>query len=60
VLLVEFRKAMISSAGICVLGGVVAAIGIRNPEDLGRQRTESSRHPRAERALDAPPLGEEN
>jgi hypothetical protein len=48
------------SAAMCVLGGVVAAIGIRIPADLGRQRTESSRHPRAHCALDAPPLGEKN
>jgi len=47
-------------AAMCVLGGVVAAIGIHIPADLGRQRTESSRHPRAHCALDAPPLGEKN
>lgn len=41
-------------------GGVVAAIGIRIPADLGRRRTESSRHPCAHCALDAPPLGEKN
>jgi hypothetical protein len=48
------------SAAMCELGGVVTAIGIRIPADLGRRRTESSRHPRADRAVDAPPLGEEN
>ncbi|MGO9148318.1 MAG: hypothetical protein ACLP1E_10825 [Acidimicrobiales bacterium] len=48
------------SAAMCVLGGVVAAIGIRIPADLGRRRTESSRHPCAHCALDAPPLGEKN
>jgi len=48
------------SAAMCELGGVVTAIGIRIPADLGRQRTESSRHPRAHCALDAPPLGEKN
>ncbi|MGD0983957.1 MAG: hypothetical protein ABSA65_09090 [Acidimicrobiales bacterium] len=56
---VEFHNAIIISAAVCVVGGVVAAIGVCNSGDLGPQRSESSRHPRAQNALDEPPLGEE-
>ena len=54
-----FRKAMIMTAALCVLGGIIAAIGIRNPAP------ESPGHGGADVpgpnycALDAPPLSNE-
>ena len=51
-----FRKAMIISAVTCALGGVIAAIGIRNPTRAGAAPRES-RKDRVSCALDAPPLG---
>ena len=51
-----FRKAMIISAVTCALGGVIAAIGIRNPTRAGAAAGES-REARVSCALDAPPLG---
>jgi EmrB/QacA subfamily drug resistance transporter len=54
----EFRRAMLMTASLCVLGGVVAAIGIRNPGALVAQRTDSPLHQHAHCALDAPPLAQ--
>lgn len=54
-----FRKAMIMTAALCVLGGIIAAIGIRNPapESPGHGGTDvpGPNH----RALDAPPFSNE-
>jgi EmrB/QacA subfamily drug resistance transporter len=54
-----FRHAMIISATMCVLGGVIAAVGIRNPAQSERQRAMSRHRQHSHCALDAPPLGEE-
>jgi EmrB/QacA subfamily drug resistance transporter len=56
----EFRKAMIISGSLCVLGGLIAAVGIRNPEGLGPLHSETNHPPRAQRSLEAPPLAEES
>ena len=57
-----FRKAVIISAAMCVLGGVIAAVGIQNPARV----TPGAGQPRHRRllqrvhcGLDAPPLGAE-
>jgi EmrB/QacA subfamily drug resistance transporter len=55
-----FRKAMIISASMCVLGGVIAAIGIRNPVRVGAEHPDQPRAEPAHCALDAPPLGTES
>lgn len=56
---VGFRRAMIVSASMCVLGGVIAAVGIRNPARSGRRHLEARARGHAHCALDAPPLDSE-
>ncbi len=53
---VGFRKAMIITAGMCVVGGVIAAIGIRNPPRVTTPVAGQARPERIHCALDAPPL----
>jgi len=52
-----FRKAMLITASMCVLGGSIAAIGIRNPPRPKRRRTGPIAG--AQGALDAPPLSKD-
>ena len=55
-----FRKAMIISASMCALGGIIAAIGIRNPVRVGAEHPDQQRAEPSHCALDAPPLGTES
>jgi EmrB/QacA subfamily drug resistance transporter len=55
---VGFRKAMIISASMCAIGGMIAAIGIRNPS-RATAGSEQRRPEHVHCALDAPPLGAE-
>lgn len=57
---VEFRKAMVITAAMCVAGGVIAALGIRNPEGLVGLRSKSPRHEGLQRSHDAPSPAEES
>jgi len=54
-----FRKAMIISASMCAIGGVIAGIGIRNPPRVTTPPSTRARPERIHCALDAPPLGAE-
>jgi MFS family permease len=54
-----FRKAMVISASMCALGGIVAAVGIKNPEGLATTPGAPAPQPHSHCALDAPPLGDE-
>ena len=57
ILSLGFRKAMIVTALMCALGGVIAAIGIRNPGRAAQLPQTEATHEPAHCALDAPPLG---
>ena len=50
-----FRKAMLITASMCVLGGIIAAIGIRNPAGTRRRRAGTAVGGPSS-ALDVPPL----
>jgi MFS family permease len=58
-LAVGFRKAMIITASMCALGGLIAAIGIRNPNKLKAAAAEASLGLRPRRVSGAPPLKQE-
>ncbi|MGO9964210.1 MAG: DHA2 family efflux MFS transporter permease subunit [Acidimicrobiales bacterium] len=53
-----FRNAIIISASMCALGGVIAAVGIRNPTPTERRHAQSRQLERTHCALDAPPLSD--
>ena len=54
-----FRKAMIVTASMCALGGLLAAVGIRNPVRHVPARPVGASQERSYCPLDAPPLGTE-
>ena len=51
-----FKRAMIITASMCALGGVIAAIGIRNPAGPSRGAAGGVSPEESHCALDAPPL----
>jgi EmrB/QacA subfamily drug resistance transporter len=53
-----FRQAVVIAGAWCIGAGVLAAIGIRNPEEVRARRVTRRRRAFAHCALDAPPLGE--
>ena len=55
-LAVGFRKAMIISASMCALGGLIAAIGIRNPSGASTQPPAKPGLENVHGALEAPPM----
>jgi MFS family permease len=54
-----FRRAMIITAAMCVLGGLLAAAGIRNPARGARREPKAAVPQDSHCALDAPPLRDE-
>jgi hypothetical protein len=54
-----FRTAMLIAAGLCVAGGALAALTIRNPPRAARPAPVAARCPAVHCALDAPPRGHE-
>ena len=54
-----FRKAMTISASMCVLGGVIAAIGIRNPAGASTQPPVEPDPENGHDASDTPPIAAE-
>jgi EmrB/QacA subfamily drug resistance transporter len=54
-----FKRAMIITAAMCALGGLLAAAGIRNPGRGSRREPKAALPQDSHCALDAPPLREE-
>lgn len=52
-----FRRAALIAGALCVAGGILAAVGIRNPRTVSPPRRARSRPAEVHCALDAPPLG---